>query len=341
MSNEERHIAPATIERASEWYALLMTGEASEADHAAHMDWLLEDPSHALAYEQVAMSMRNVSTYETHLRAAFAKDLAPSRKVEHDKPFWSGWRWPQLATGLVAVAALLFVVIFPSSSFYDTQVSEQVYSADAGDVRNVKLADGSRVTLFAGSSISVRINSDGRNVDLIRGRGFFSVVSDSSRPFIVDIGSRKVRVVGTRFEVIKGEKFDRVAVNEGLVAISSSAAPEVSQQAPLLIEPGTIALYREGQDAPEIQTTPPEAIGFWTNGSIAFQDEALATVVEKLEVLFPETSIRIEDQGLASKRFSGSLVVSDIEEMLASLAAFLDLSVRKDSEGYWLDEARD
>jgi transmembrane sensor len=305
------------------------------------MEWLLEDPSHPLAYEQVAMSMRNISAYETHLRAAFAKDLAPPAKTAHGKPFWSGWGWPQLATGLVAVAALLFVVVFPSGSFYDTQVSEQVYSADAGDVRNVKLADGSRVTLFAGSSISVRINSDGRNVDLLRGRGFFSVVSDTSRPFTVDIGSRKVRVVGTRFEVIKGEGFDRVAVNEGLVAVSSSPAPEVAQQAPLLIEPGTIALYRQGQNAPEIQSTPVEAIGFWTSGSIAFQDEPLAAVVEKLEILFPETSIRIEDQGLASKRFSGSLVVSDIEEMLASLAAFLDLTVRKDSEGYWLDEARD
>ena len=341
MSNQDRHITPATIERASEWYALLNTGNASEADHAAHMDWLLEDPLHSLAYEQVAMSMHNLSAYETHLRAAFAKELAPLRNITHDKPFWSGWRWPQLATGLVAAAALLFVVIFSSSSFYDTQVSEQVYSADTGDVRNVKLADGSRVTLFAGSSISVRINSDGRNVDLLRGRGFFSVVSDTSRPFTVDIGSRKVRVVGTRFEVIKGEDFDRVAVNEGLVAVSSSPTLDVAQQVPLLIEPGTIALYREGQNAPEIQSTPVDTIGFWTSGSIAFQDAPLATVVEKLEMLFPETSIRIEDQDLASKRFSGSLVVSDIEEMLASLAALLDLTARKDSEGYWLDEARD
>ncbi|WP_020400604.1 FecR family protein [Kordiimonas gwangyangensis] len=341
MSNEDRHITPATIERASEWYALLSTGDASEADHAAHMEWLLEDPSHPLAYEQVAMSMRNISSYETQLRTAFAKDLAPPAKTVHDKPFWSGWGWPQLATGLAAVAALLFVVIFPSSSFYDTQVSEQIYSADAGDVRNVKLADGSRVTLFAGSSISVRINSAGRNVDLLRGRGFFSVVSDSSRPFTVDLGSRKVRVVGTRFEVIKGENFDRVAVNEGLVAVSSSPNPELAQQAPLLIEPGTIALYRQGQNIPEIQSTPVEMIGFWTSGSIAFQDEPLATVVEKLQIMFPDTSIRIEDQGLASKRFSGSLVVSDLEEMLASLAAFLDLTVRKDSNGYWLDEARD
>ena len=269
MSQEDRHIAPATFERASEWYALLMTGNASEADQAAHMDWLLEDPSHSLAYEQVAMSMRNISDYETHLRAAFAEDLAPPVKITHDKPFWSGWRWPQLATGLVAAAALLFVVIFPSGSFYDTQVSEQLYSADAGDVRNVKLADGSRVTLFAGSSISVRIDSDSRNVDLVRGRGFFSVVSDSGRPFTVDLGSRKVRVVGTRFEVIKGEDFDRVAVNEGLVAVSSSPAPELAQQAPLLIEPGTIALYRQGQNAPEIQSTPADMVGFWTSGSIA------------------------------------------------------------------------
>ncbi|TNE67822.1 MAG: DUF4880 domain-containing protein [Alphaproteobacteria bacterium] len=341
MSNEDRHIAAATFERASEWYALMTTGHASEADQTAHMEWLLQDPSHPLAYEQIAMSMRNLSAFETELRTAFGKDLAPSVQVSQGSRFWSGWRWPQIATGLAAAAALLFVVIFPGGALFDTQVSEQLYSADAGDVRNVQLADGSQVTLFAGSSMSVRMNSDVRDVDLLSGRGFFSVVPDPNRPFTVNFGARKVRVVGTRFEVIKGTDFDRVAVNKGLVSVSSSDTPEVAPQSPLLIEPGTIALYHQGQNMPEIKSAPVETIGFWTTGSITFQDEPLTTVVERLEMLFPETSIRIEGQGIGSRRFSGSLVVSDIEKMLTNLATFLDLAVRKDGEGYWLDEARD
>lgn len=76
----------------------------------------------------------------------------------------------------------------------------------AGYTYEVLLADGSKVTLNAGSSLKFpeQFGDSVREVELT-GEGYFEVAK-ASQPFIVGAGSTKVTVYGTRFNLFFSEK---------------------------------------------------------------------------------------------------------------------------------------
>ena len=59
------------------------------------------------------------------------------------------------------------------------------YVSAIGEVKTIALPDGSRMTLDADSAVVGRFGHAGRSVHLTRGRAFFAVAHDASRPFTV------------------------------------------------------------------------------------------------------------------------------------------------------------
>ena len=90
-----------------------------------------------------------------------------------------------------------------------------------GRVDSLRLPDGTRVVLGPGSRIDT---ADGyarrtRAVTL-RGEGYFDVVHDDARPFVVRTGQALLRDVGTRFTVSTGPSTGTVvSVQGGIVAL--------------------------------------------------------------------------------------------------------------------------
>ena len=333
MANDLKHIDQKLIDEAAEWQVKLTGGALSDAERVRHMEWLLEDPAHTDAFEYVQEAYAGIGQHEQQIRAAFASDLkVPSNQLAvASKPANASWVWPKFATGLAAVAALLFVVFFPQTPFYDAPSDPHVYSASAENMKNVKLMDGSRVTLFAGSQISVEMGEKARNVSLERGRAFFDVVSDKSKPFFVNTGELQVRVVGTRFEVLKAAGFDRVSVNEGLVSVASQTS-EIKSPA-ILIEPGTVATYAAESDEPTLREVDPAVIGGWTDGVLRFKDQPLVEVLEHIKLIYPELKVSLEGGDVS---FSGTLVVTDAETMLLELSEFTGMMLAEDGNVYIL-----
>lgn len=331
------HIDPTLLETASNWYSRIHGGSASDGDIVRHTEWLLENPAHLEAYEHVASSMQAVGAFEQQMRAAYASDFTVSQKQGNVQSsggvfssLFDSWRWPHFASAAAAMAALLFVAILPNVPTSETGQAPHYYTASSSSVEHIQLADGSRVALFAGTDISYDETSEARVVELASGRAFFDVVSDETKPFYVRAGNRQVRVVGTRFEVIKTGSFERIAVNEGLVSVSTQKNGEETDA--LLIEPGTIARYDAGNDTPVVSQTAPENIALWKEGVLAFRDKPLFDVLAAIRQLFPDSEIQLADEALASRPFSGTLVVSDAETMVTQLVSFLSLRVVRDGD---------
>ncbi|UTW59317.1 FecR domain-containing protein [Kordiimonas sp. SCSIO 12603] len=335
MANDLKRIDQKLIDEAAEWQAKLAGGALSDAERVRHMEWLLEDPAHTDAFEYVQEAYVGVGQHEQQIRAAFASDLKiPSNQgAVAPKPMNASWVWPKFATGLAAVAALLFVVFFPQTPFYDAPSDPHIYSASTDGLKNVKLMDGSRVTLFAGSRISVEMDDGARNVALESGRAFFDVVSDKDRPFYVNTGERQVRVVGTRFEVLKADGFDRVSVNEGLVSVASQAGEEKTPA--ILIEPGTVATYASTSDEPILKEVDPTTIGNWTEGVLRFKEQPISEVLAQIQLIYPTIHAVVTAEG--DTVFSGTLVVTEPETMLRELAEFTGMELRADSNTYSLN----
>ncbi len=327
MSNDVKHIDPKVLEQAAVWQAKLTSGDVSDEDRVQHMEWMLDNPAHLNAFEHIAQAVHEASTFEQQARAAYASDFEKVVTQSPNKKSLFAWEWPQIATGLAAVAALLFVVIFPSTPFYETPSETRIYAADNSELRNIKLADGSRVNLLNGSRFSVQMDDNSRNINLIEGRAFFDVVSDKTRPFYVNTGKRQIKVVGTRFEVVRHNDFEHIAVNEGLVAVSHKGNNNNEPNTAILIEPGTKAHYQGNSTTPELTKVIAERVGAWTEGVLVFKSEPLKNVVDEIKRLFPSAIIRIETAQLENKPFSGTLVISNTETMATQLAQLMEISV--------------
>ncbi len=144
-----------------------------------------------------------------------------------------------------------------------------------GDVRRVRLADGSRVTLAPDSAIAL----DGaRHVRLLRGTGFFEVRHDAAHPFRVQVGEAVVTDLGTAFEVRRDHDGARIAVREGRV----QASCEPRSIDPSDMRPGDVVALDCTSGRAVTSSVPLSAIATWTHGRLVIVDRPLGEVVAAL-----------------------------------------------------------
>lgn len=96
------------------------------------------------------------------------------------------------------------------------------YLTAKAEVRNIDLADGSRVTLGPDSALSVSYTQRQRALGLLRGVAFFDVAPDRLRPFTVEARGLVAEALGTAFDVSDDVGSVAVSVEHGSVAISAS-----------------------------------------------------------------------------------------------------------------------
>ena len=93
------------------------------------------------------------------------------------------------------------------------------------------LPDGSKIFLNRNSEFSYRSNFGKHRRDVkLTGEAFFEIAPDASKPFIIDAGKAKVKVVGTSFNVItnNSESAVEVFVKTGKVMLSDNSGSQIT-----------------------------------------------------------------------------------------------------------------
>ncbi|HVY74034.1 MAG TPA: FecR domain-containing protein [Puia sp.] len=220
------------------------------------------------------------------------------------------------------------------------QSSEVV--AGPGAKTHLLLPDGSQVWLNSGSTLHYEneFNVRSREVDL-EGEGFFDVVRNADRPFIVHTSAINVKVLGTAFNI---KSYPREGVIEttllrGMVEISRKddpAAPKVilhpneklvfnKARALMNADTGTertsssspasdiavIPLVRNIPDSDKVETS-------WMYNKLAFDGDSFPELAEKMERWY---NIRIvfKSDRLLKYRFKGVFSGETIREALDAL----------------------
>ena len=166
-------------------------------------------------------------------------------------------------------------------------------------VIDMTLADGSRVWLNAGSSITypVAFVSNERKIS-ISGEAYFEVSHDASKPFIVSKGETSVQVLGTHFNVnaYDDETDIKITLLEGSVKVSngsSSGLLKPGQQAQISSELKII----NGVDVDEIIA--------WKNGKFQFGEKAdIGTIMRQIARWY---DVDVEYKGTFTKHFGGTI----------------------------------
>lgn len=329
-------------EDAAMWFAL-MRGPEAEAQRAHFETWLLADPAHRQAYNHVSEVF------------SLGKGLKPS-SVAPDP----GKAARRLGTaklgrlmGSPIVVLVLCVVAVPVVIGLTTSAMRAIGprhpliaasgpaapGSDAtslvtapGDVREFRLADGSRVILDADSRVEVALSPQRRDLALLRGRARFFVAHEP-RPFVVTAGGGSILARGTIFDVaLRGAAGASVDLIEGVVdvrqppAVGTMAASSRSGGAVIRLSAGHgLAIGGVGDSAPRIT---PLARTDWPSALRDFTDVPLRELIAEAN-RYAARPIELADPALGDLRVSGTFRIREPNRLAGNLAALLDLSLEE------------
>jgi transmembrane sensor len=299
---------------------------ASEQELLA--EWLGEDEGHGRQLERAERAWDLFSDAGDHeiLAAMRAHAAAPRRRE------WASWR-PAAAAAAILLLLMSATLLFlprergpPGAGGGPAPAVE--YVSVPGQVREFRLADGSAMTLDSGSRAVARFRSDLRAIELVRGRAYFDVAPNASRPFAVAAGDRRVVAVGTRFDVSVSTGALTVNLVEGRVTVG----PLAGDVPPVALEAGQSFVESGGRAVVRTVGTPLENATGWTRGLLHFDDMTLGEAAAQINLYAPERIV-IRDPKVASMRISGEFRAGDAMRFAGAVAELRPVrAVRRSGE---------
>lgn len=160
--------------------------------------------------------------------------------------------------------------------------------APAGFRTVVQLSDGSEVHLNYGSKLKYPQNfiGDTRGVILL-GEGYFNVVHNPEKPFIVKTEKLNVKALGTKFNVLAypGEKIIATTLVEGKVLLEKT---ETNGNIKTIgaMEPGQHVSYNVNNEVVSCTKGSVEKYIAWKDGKLVFKNESLVEVTDRLSRMY-------------------------------------------------------
>lgn len=322
MIDETRQdVDEAAQDEAIAWYVRLKDPSASAEDRAGFEAWLQQDACHWQAYQQVK-----------HLW----QDLAePAQVLGQGQWYRPKRRFSRQRLSAVAMAASLVLMVSLLAVWWQDpgflQRMQADYATRQGQQAEFVLADGSRIYLDADTAVKVDFSTEARRrVELLRGRAWFDVTPDATRPFEVQQGPMQVEVLGTAFTLTHYESGKAVLVEEGLVQVRLAGSQEIL--GPLQI--GDYLDYpADGQ--PRITQQDPEIMQAWRKGVYVFDQEPLDKVLQMLEANF-NGRLLVQSE-LRSLPVTGVFRQQQLDVSLQALVSSLNLKTRRiPGVGVWI-----
>ncbi len=224
---------------------------------------------------------------------------------------------------LAIAAALLLLVtvsVFIWSVTRDQSSSQQPIVVN--DIEKIILNDGTIVWLKKKSKLIYAENTENneRRAELT-GEGLFEVAKDANRPFIIDCGEIKVRVIGTSFSLKTDNKTIELKVLTGKVNLSSSSNTKGFD-----IEPNNKVVYAGKQtfDTKPLEESEVTTITSHTEYNMEFSNATLDEIFRRIEKKFL-VKIQVENEAILKCKMRGDFTDHSLESTLEMIAEVLNL----------------
>ena len=320
----------ALRETAAEWL-IRMHGPDAERARPAFEAWLADHPDHKRMYDRVAVSWEQ-SRLVTHTPTGHAWEGLPARKP----PARRTWAYA-VAAGIAALVMVGLLVAHRAPVAGQGPGTPAQEIASHVGIRQVRLGDGSIVTLDAQTRLDLRFTAGERRIVLEAGRARFAVAHDTSRPFIVTAGTREVVATGTVFDVSLAGGNVAVALLEGGVDVRDVTWVEAPTIVRLMAGQG---LQAAAGRAPAVPRRVTAAERLWPAGMLEFDSTPLREVLA-IANRYSQRPIKVGDPSLGELRVTGGYRLGDPAELAKTLAAASGLIVREERGSLVLARKRD
>ena len=231
--------------------------------------------------------------------------------------------WIAASVVLLCGAALLLL---------RNQLLYRNYATAYGEVKTFRLADGSRVTLNAHSSLRVPRFGFGRrsrNV-FLRGEAEFLVkhTPDHQRFLVRTPDSVQVEVLGTEFIVNTRPKGTKVVLTKGKVRLTTLRRADAP---PTAMKPGDIVRIDTTGKVSVQSSQLPGVHAAWKEHRFVFDNTSLREIADQVQEHFG-VRVVLADTTLAGRTITGTYKAEDARELLETLSALL-MDVRMSATG--------
>jgi transmembrane sensor len=242
-----------------------------------------------------------------------------------------------LRSSFIRVAAIALVIIslgIAAAYLVNPGIfSRNITIATSNDEKNIRveLPDGSTIFLNRNSEFSYRSNFGvrGRQV-ILTGEAFFEIAPNASKPFIIDAGNAKIRVIGTSFNVITSNSNSAVEVfvKTGKVMLSDNSGSKS-----LALDPGYIGTMASETSGKTLNNNPNYLS--WKTGLLVYNGQKLDVVFSDLKRVY-NMDIRVTDPAILENEWTSPIDNQPQETIIRLICASFNLSYTKDGNVYHL-----
>lgn len=321
-------------EQAARWFLLNREAALSEPQRLAFLDWMQRSPEHVREYLCALHLHRQVGAAMGMARQeAVAPDRAVHGSLAKVVPlFASAPRTPaprmrRARRGWMLAAAAACIALGLGFGLLHLQPQALLLTAGHGQLRDLRLADGTQLRLNADSVVRVRMGWLSRRVELLQGEATFDIAADR-RPFLVQVDGLQIRDIGTVFDVSRRLQGTRIGVMSGEVEVwrSGTDARRLAQ-----LDAGRVVLVDHGSGAVQRLDMPASMLLDWQQRKVSFLDERLDEVAAAFN-RHNTVQVVVEDAAAASVRLSGSLDAHRVAALQAFLQRDARFAVRRDGD---------
>jgi len=235
----------------------------------------------------------------------------------------------------VAAVALILLSLGLTALYLNNTgtFSKKIILSTGNDQKNLEVAlpDGSKIFLNRNSELSYHENFGKHNRDVsLKGEAFFEISADASKPFIIDAGNAKVKVVGTSFNVItkNSESAVEVYVKTGKVMLTDNAGSQS-----MLLDPGFVGTMDSKTSGKEFNQDPNYLS--WHNGLLVYTRQKLDVVFKDLKRVY-NMDIIADDPGILEYPWTSPIDNSSQDKIILLICTSFNLSYTKDGTVYHL-----
>lgn len=310
MNHSPQPIDP--VERsAADWVMRHRQGQLSAAELEAFKRWQAADPRHAAAASRADRAWQATALLKH--RSGYVRPQRPPR---------AHWLRRPLPACSTAAALALGCWMLLAPPFWLEAINSDYHTGFA-EVREITLADGSKVLLGSHSLLNVAYNAQTRLVRLSEGEAVFTpapVSEQEPRPFTVRAPGADITARGTRYLVgVGGEREGWVGVLEHRVEVNLTPQQRDDAAGSALLEQGNSLRFSLSQGLLPL-ATPPDELASWEEGRLVFQRERMATVVERIN-RYRSGMLIVRGETLREARISAVMRLDSLDEGIKHLAA--------------------
>lgn len=305
-------------DEAAQWFVRLQEPAVDVEERRRFELWLNEHSQHRDEF-QLLQGLWTAADLVPRARLQALCETPPVRRKRHPLVRYA------VAASVLAVA--LGLGLFSGLNQPTPYTAE--FSTALGERRQVALPDGSVIDLNSRSRLQVRYEKGHRDIELMEGEAMFSVAHDSDRPFVVEAGSGKVTVTGTRFDVRRGVSDTRVVVEQGTVKVQGRGAPD-NEFISLTAGLGT-RVDAQGTVAAAYAVNPAELTA-WRSGKLVFNNASLAEVAEEVS-RYREKPLTVANDKVGNLRLTSVFKSDNTDALLKALPNILPVAVRTLDDG--------